>query len=89
VGNAQRAGLALPPSKLALPCRPWRSFQEHMFLAHLHVFILKERGTQTNGLLITYSAEDGGECKEDVNVDVANEIIEKLSFSFTEFLLDD
>jgi hypothetical protein len=48
-----------------------------------------ERLVDNNGLLITYSAEDGGECKEDVNVDVANEIIEKLSISFTEFLLDD
>jgi hypothetical protein len=53
--------------------------------AQLHIFILKERGMQMNGLLIKYSMEDGGKCK-DVNVDVANEIIEKFSFSFMEFI---
>jgi hypothetical protein len=79
VGNAQRAGLAAQQAGLA-------AHGAHG--AHLHIFILKERGTQTNGLLITYSTEDDGECK-DVNVEVANEIIQKFSFSFTEFLLDD
>jgi hypothetical protein len=73
VGNAQRAGLAAQQAGLAAHG------------AHLHIFILKERGTQTNGLLITCSTEDGGECK-DVNVEVANQIIQKFSFSFTEFL---